>query len=95
MARPLRLEFAGTLYHVLARGNERTVIVRDDASRSIAAYLARRRFGYRATEVALALGYRSPSSVTRAVGRVESSMPRLQETAAVLEAKLHYSLFKL
>ncbi len=61
----------------------------DDASRSIAAYLARRRFGYRATEVALALGYRSPSSVTRAVTRVESSRPRLQETVAVLEAELH------
>ena len=60
----------------------------DDASRSIAAYLARRRFGYRATEVALALGYRSPSSVTRAVARVESSMSRLQEAVSALEAKL-------
>ncbi len=89
MARPLRIEFAGALYHVMARGNERKAIVREDASRSIAAYVARRRFGYRATEVALALGYRSPSSVTRAVARVKSSMSRLQETVAALEAELY------
>ncbi len=61
----------------------------DDANRSIAAYLARRCFGYRAAQVALALAYRSPSSVTRPVARVESSMYRLQETVSVLEAELH------
>jgi hypothetical protein len=30
MARPLRLEFPGALYHVTARGNARQAIVLDD-----------------------------------------------------------------
>jgi len=30
MARPLRIEFPGALYHVMSRGNERRAIVRDD-----------------------------------------------------------------
>ena len=34
MARPLRIEFAGALYHVTARGNERTPIYRDDRDRT-------------------------------------------------------------
>jgi REP element-mobilizing transposase RayT len=33
MARPLRVEFAGALYHVTARGNERRAIFRDDDDR--------------------------------------------------------------
>lgn len=33
MARPLRLEFAGALYHVTARGNVRQAIYRDDVDR--------------------------------------------------------------
>ncbi|MGH7664634.1 MAG: transposase [Gemmatimonadaceae bacterium] len=33
MARPLRLEFPGALYHVMARGNAREPIVRDDYDR--------------------------------------------------------------
>ena len=61
----------------------------DDASRAVAAYLARRRFGYPAGEVAKALGYRSASSVTRAVARVESGNQRLQRTVAKLERSLH------
>jgi putative transposase len=35
MARPLRLEFAGALYHVSARGNERKPIVRNDDDREL------------------------------------------------------------
>jgi hypothetical protein len=31
MARPVRVEFPGAVYHVTARGNERRRIVRDDA----------------------------------------------------------------
>jgi len=31
MARPLRIEFPGALYHVMSRGNERQDIVRDEA----------------------------------------------------------------
>jgi putative transposase len=33
MARPLRIEFSGALYHVTARGNERKPIVHDDFDR--------------------------------------------------------------
>jgi len=33
MARPLRLEFAGALYHVTSRGNEKRAIVRSDRDR--------------------------------------------------------------
>lgn len=33
MARPLRLEFAGAIYHVTARGNARAAIFRDDDDR--------------------------------------------------------------
>ena len=33
MARPLRIEFAGALYHLMSRGNQRGRIVRDDADR--------------------------------------------------------------
>ncbi|MGI8835253.1 MAG: hypothetical protein ACR2H4_01275 [Pyrinomonadaceae bacterium] len=34
MARPLRIEFAGALYHVMARGNAREAIFRDDQDRA-------------------------------------------------------------
>jgi hypothetical protein len=34
MSRPLRLEFAGALYHVSARGNAREDIFRDDRDRA-------------------------------------------------------------
>jgi len=33
MARPLRIELPGGLYHVMSRGNERRAMVRDDADR--------------------------------------------------------------
>jgi putative transposase len=33
MARPLRIQFPGAVYHVISRGNERKPIVRDDADR--------------------------------------------------------------
>ena len=33
MARPLRVEYAGAVYHVMARGNERRAIYRDDRDR--------------------------------------------------------------
>ena len=33
MARPLRIEFAGAVYHVMSRGNARQDIVLDDADR--------------------------------------------------------------
>ena len=34
MARPLRIEFAGSLYHVTSRGNERKPVCRDDRDRA-------------------------------------------------------------
>ncbi len=61
----------------------------DDASRAVAAYLARRRFGHPAGKVADALGYGSPSSVTRAVARVESGNEELHRAATKLEKALH------
>jgi putative transposase len=33
MARPLRIEYAGALYHVMSRGNEQRPIVKDDVDR--------------------------------------------------------------
>ena len=42
MAGPLRLERPGALYHVIARGNERTSIYRDDGDRQ--RYLGRLAF---------------------------------------------------
>ena len=35
MARPLRIEFPGAIYHVAARGNAREAIVSDDAERDL------------------------------------------------------------
>ena len=35
MARPLRIEFPGALYHVTSRGNARADIVGDDGDRQI------------------------------------------------------------
>jgi putative transposase len=33
MARPLRIEFGGAIYHLLARGNERRRVFREDGDR--------------------------------------------------------------
>ena len=35
MARPLRIEYAGALYHITARGNARQAIFLDDADRTV------------------------------------------------------------
>ena len=35
MARPLRIEFEGALYHVMARGNARADIFLDDDDRQV------------------------------------------------------------
>jgi len=60
----------------------------NDAGRAVAAYLARRRFGYAAGEIARALGYRGHSSVGTAVKRVESGTAELKKAAAELERSL-------
>ena len=61
----------------------------DDASRALAAYLARRRFGYSASQVAAALGYRSHGGVSNAIARIESAGPDIKRTAEQLARKLH------
>ena len=50
MARPIRIESAGALYHVIVRGNERKAVFRDDGDRND--YLGRlghygEKFGFR------------------------------------------------
>ena len=35
MARPLRIEFPGAVYHITSRGNERKPIFRDDQDRKM------------------------------------------------------------
>jgi putative transposase len=64
----------------------------DDASRAVAAYLARRRFGYSAAEVAAALGYRGHGGVHSGVARVESGHDKLKDTVEHLVRKLCYRL---
>lgn len=60
----------------------------DDASRAVAAYLARRRLGYSAGAVATALGYRSHGSVCNALARIESGNEGLLGTVDRLYRKL-------
>ena len=50
MARPLRLDHSGALWHITARGNERRDIVRDNVDREMFVSLLARcvaRFGWR------------------------------------------------
>ena len=60
----------------------------DDASRAVAAYLARRRFGYSSRQVAAALGYRGHGGVSSAVARIESAGDVIQRTADELARKI-------
>jgi hypothetical protein len=60
----------------------------DDASRAVAAYLARREFGYSAAEVAQALAYRSHGSVRNAILRIEQGGTELRRCLATLRAVL-------
>jgi REP element-mobilizing transposase RayT len=56
MARPLRIEFAGALYHVTSRGNERRAIFRSDRDRWMFLTLveqAAKRFGWSVTAYVL------------------------------------------
>ena len=61
----------------------------DDASRAVATYLARRCFGYSASQVAAVLGYRSHGGVSNAIVRIESAGPGIKRTAEKLARKLH------
>ena len=58
------------------------------AGRAVAALVARRRFGYTATEVAAALGYKRHSSVSHALQRTEPPSPQLAPTVQHIERTL-------
>ncbi len=60
----------------------------DAIGRAVAAYLARRRFGYPMGAIAEALGYRRHSSVGTAVSRVEAAGGSIGEALASLEEQL-------
>jgi putative transposase len=60
----------------------------DDGSRAVAAYLARRRYGYAVTQIADALGYASHGGVVAAIRRVESAGAKLLRMARELEKEL-------
>jgi len=60
----------------------------DDASRAVAVFLARRRFGYPSREVAEAFGFRSHGSVRNALKRVENAGGAISETIDLLYRKL-------
>jgi len=60
----------------------------ETAGRAVAASIARRRFGYSATQVAAALGYKSHTSVSRALQRIESPSPKLARTIKRIERTL-------
>ncbi len=61
----------------------------EDASRAIAAYVARRHFGYPARAVATALGYGSHGGVHNALVRIESGPSALRQTAEELCRQFH------
>jgi REP element-mobilizing transposase RayT len=61
----------------------------DDLGRAVAAYLARRCFGYSGKQVAEALGYRSHGGVCGALARVQAGGEALKRKAAELAATLH------
>jgi REP element-mobilizing transposase RayT len=60
----------------------------NDASRVVAACLARWRFGYAAREVAAALGYHGHGGVHNAVASIETGPPKLGQTAEELWRQL-------
>ena len=60
----------------------------DSGGRALAAFVARRRYGYSAKQVAATLGYTSHTSVTRALERIEPLTPRLSRTVQRIEGQL-------
>ena len=60
----------------------------DSTSRAVAAYVARRLFGYRSKDVAAALGYSSTGGVGQAIGRVEAAGSRCGKTVQELARRL-------
>jgi ribosomal protein L4 len=60
----------------------------DSISRAVAAYLARRCFGYRSKDVTAALGYSSAGGVGQAIGRVEAAGSRCGRRVEELARRL-------
>jgi hypothetical protein len=60
----------------------------DDAGRAVAAWLARREFGYSVKDISKSLGYRSHGSVRSAVLRVDNGNQRLARQIPRLKAML-------
>ena len=60
----------------------------DDPSRAVAAYLARRHFGYESRKVAAALGYSGASGVGQAIHRVEHAGSQLHRIVQGLTKRL-------
>jgi putative transposase len=59
-----------------------------DSSRALAAFIARRRFGYSTTAVANALGYSNPSGVTSSIRKIERALPEYRPLLAKIERGL-------
>jgi putative transposase len=60
----------------------------DDEARAVAAFLARRRYGYRARQVAEALGYTSHGGVLAAVRRIEAAAPAVRRRVSRLQENI-------
>lgn len=60
----------------------------DDASRAVAAYVARRGFGYSAKAVAAALGYRDASGVSHAIARIEAGSDDIRKVVDRIHGSL-------
>jgi len=106
MARPIRVEFEGAVYHVMARGNERRAIFRSDqeavkglvnqeSDTDVRMWARVRLGGEGRSAVAGDYGYGHPSGVTHAVKRVEAKAREDRLLAEKLEAlRKRLSLFK-
>lgn len=60
----------------------------DDLSRAVAAFVARRTYGYKTGEIAGSLGYSGSSGVTQAVKRVESRVKEIADKLNAIEKAL-------
>lgn len=77
MARPLRIEYPGAVYHVLTRGNNRQAIFRDDADRRV--YLAKLRQYCAEKEVELLCYCLLPNHVHLLVETPQGNLSKLMQ----------------
>ena len=90
MARPLRIQFAGALYHVMSQGNQRRPIVRDDIGRRKRLdWLHRTAEIYRWWLHAFVLMTNHEHLFVEAPEANLSAGPAIQRTAKELARKLH------